>query len=168
MKYNKIALVGLMGTGKTLIAKLLASKLKLELFEADEIFEKENNIKIKDFFKNFGEVEFRKKETDILKNIIKKDNFILSTGGGVVLDETNRKLLFNKDVFSIYLSTSPKVIFERIKGDKTRPLLMVHNPEIELEKILSEREKYYNLATIKITTDNKTPDEIIEEILNYE
>ena len=74
-------------------------------------------------------------------------------------------MLFNSDIFTIYLKTSPDIIYERIKNNKKRPLLQVENPKKEIEKILSSRESYYNKANLIINTDNKTIDEIIEEIL---
>lgn len=166
MKYNKIALIGMMGCGKSTIAKLLAIETKYNLFEADEIFEKENSIKIKDFFKQFGEKKFREIETKILKKISSCDNFILSCGGGVVLANENRDILFNSDIFTIYLKAEVNSIYERIKNDFNRPLLLVDNPKNEIEKILLEREKYYNLANLKINTDNKSVDDIKKEILD--
>ncbi len=167
MNYNKIALIGMMGCGKSTISKLLANKISFSLFEMDEIFEKENSIKIKDFFKQFGEEKFREFETEMLRKISKKDNFVLSCGGGVVLKEENRNILFGQDIFTIYLSAGSDTIFERIKNNNDRPLLLVQNPRNEIEKIINQREKYYNLANIKIKTDNKTIDEILAEILEY-
>lgn len=166
MKYNKIAFIGMMGSGKTTISRLLADKTGLDFFEADEIFVQNEKMAIKDFFKKFGENSFREKETEILKEISKKENFILSCGGGVVLKKENRDILFNNDIFTIYLETSYKTIFERIKEDTKRPLLQVLNPKEEIKKIIKEREEFYNLANLKIITDNKTKNEIVEEIFN--
>jgi len=167
MNYKKIALIGMMGSGKSAVSEVLASKLGFRRFEADEIFEEQNSIKIKDFFKNYGEESFRKKETEILKEILKQDNFVLSCGGGVVLKEENRKLLFNNEILTIYLKASSETIYDRIKADKTRPLLLVDNPKNEIEKILLKRENLYKNANLTITTDNKTINEIAEEIVNY-
>lgn len=167
MKYKKIALIGMMGSGKSSVAECLSRKTGLELFELDRIFETKKNISIKDFFKNFGEEKFRESETQILKQTLNYDSFIVSTGGGVVLKSENRNLLFNKDICSIYLKTSADTIYERIKNDSKRPLLLVSNPKEEIEKILSKRECFYNLAEFIIDTDNKTIDEISEEILKW-
>jgi len=163
MKYKKIALIGMMGSGKSTVSKELAKKLNYNLYDTDEIFEKKYKSSIADFFKVFKEEEFRKKETEILKELIQKENIVISTGGGIILKKENRDLLFQDDVLTIYLETSPEAIYNRIKNDKTRPLLLVENPKEEIKKILKNREKYYNLAKIKINTDNKS----IEEILKW-
>ena len=165
MKYKKIALIGMMGSGKSTIAKELSKKTGLELLETDEIFELKYKTKIKDFFKNYGENKFRKLETELLKEISQKENFILSTGGGIILQEENRKILFNTDIKTIYLKANFETIFERIKNSKERPLLLVENPKKEIQKILKSRECFYKIANKTIITDNKTIEEITKEII---
>lgn len=167
MKYNKIALIGMMGSGKSSVSKFLSKSLNFNAIELDNIFEKQEEISIKDFFQKFGENEFRKKESEILLNSLKKENIILSTGGGIVLKEENRQLLFNDSILTIYLKTDPETIYNRIKKDTSRPLLQVENPKKEIENILKNREKYYNLAKITINTDNKTKEEVTKEILKW-
>jgi shikimate kinase len=164
MKSKKIALIGMMGSGKTTIATLLAKEIDFEFIDSDKIFEDENNIKIKDYFEKFTEKSFRQKETQILKNIIKKDNIVISTGGGIILEKENREILFNSEILTIYLKTTPETIYQRIKNNKSRPLLLVDEPKKEIEKIIKNREEFYNLANITITTDNKTPKEITQEL----
>jgi len=165
MKYNKIALIGMMGCGKSTVAKVLSEKLKINLFESDNIFEEKFSIKIKDYFSLFGENKFRIEETKILEEILKNDNFVLSTGGGIILSEKNRELLFSEDILSIYLKTSADEIYNRIKKDKTRPLLLVENPKEEIVKILNSRKDFYSMAKFEILTDNKTINEITDEIV---
>lgn len=169
MKYKKFALIGMMGSGKSAVSKELNKITNIKLYEADDIFEFENNIKIKDFFKTQGEEKFRQIETEILKKILLNEDFIISTGGGVILSPENRKLLFYNDIKTIYLKTSPETIYQRIKNDKKRPLLMVENPKKEIETILNTREQFYLMADKTIETDNKTIEEITEEIIkSYE
>lgn len=164
MKYNKIALVGMMGSGKSTIGKALAQITGFRLLELDEIFEKRENIKIKDFFEQFGEENFRKKESQILFEALESNNVIISSGGGVILDKKNREILFSDEILTIYLEASAENIHKRLKNDTTRPLLAGDEPLEKIKKILSEREKFYNLAKIKINTNNKSIDEITEEI----
>jgi len=165
MKHKKIALIGMMGCGKSTVSKELANKLNFNLFELDEIFEQQENIKIKDYFNKYGENNFRKIETKILNEIIKKENIIISCGGGIILSKENRDMLFNTNIITVYLKTSIDEIFSRIKNDKTRPLLQVENPKEEIKKILSAREMFYKKADLTILTNNKTPEEITNEIL---
>ena len=165
MKYNKIILIGMMGSGKTTISKLLSKKLNLPLFDIDEIFEQQENCTIVDFFKNHSEEKFRKIESEILKETLKQKNCIISTGGGIVLKEDNRDMLFKDNILTIYLKATSETIYQRIKNDKTRPLLLVENPQLEIKKILNTREKFYNLAKTTIETDKKTKEEIAREIL---
>lgn len=162
---SKIILIGMMGSGKSTIAQKLAHRLGFSLFECDEIFEKKFKIKIKDYFKQFGEENFRKEEENILKDLIKKDNFIISTGGGVVLNKNNRDLIFNDEILSIYLKSSVGAIFDRIKNNKNRPLLNVENPKKEIEKILNQREDLYKQAKLTIKNENETIDEVVEKII---
>ena len=166
MKYKKIAFLGMMGSGKTSAANAFSKLSKIELFDLDDIFVNKYSIEIKDYFAKYGEDDFRKKETELLENISKKDSFILSTGGGIILSNKNRNILFKKDIYTIYLKTSIDTIYERLKDDRSRPLLLVKDPKEEIKKILSTREKYYSMANLVINTDNKTIDEISEELYN--
>lgn len=165
MKYKKIALIGMMGCGKSTIAQKLSEKIKIPFVELDMEFEKKYNITIKDFFRKFSENMFRKFESELLEDFLKNDEIILSTGGGVILGVKNRELIFNRKVLSIYLKTSQEEIYNRIKYDKTRPLLLGANMKEKIDEILSKREKYYLKADIIIQTDAKSPDEIVEEIV---
>ena len=98
------------------------------------------------------------------EEVLAKDEFILSTGGGIILSQENRNNLFTDDILTVYLSASPNLLFERLKFDTTRPLLKVDNPLEEINKILNARHKYYSMAKQTINVDNKTIDEIVEEI----
>lgn len=166
MTNKKIVFIGMMGSGKTTIARLLAEKLNLAFFDMDKIFTQKFNISISEFFKEFGEEKFRNEETNILKQALVNDNFVLSCGGGVILKKENRDLIFKEDNITIFLKANPETIYNRIKNDTSRPLLMVENPKKEIEHILKKREEFYNLAKITIQTDNKTTNEITEEIFS--
>ena len=167
MKYNKIALIGMMGSGKSSVSKLLAKKLNCLALELDELFVQQEKISIVDFFKTQGEENFRQIETEILKKSLKKENIILSCGGGVILKKENREMLFCNNVFTIYLKATSETIFNRIKKDTSRPLLKVENPKQEIESLIKSRQDFYKLANLTINTDNKTIEEITEEILKW-
>lgn len=161
----KIALIGMMGCGKTSAAKELAKELDCPLFDCDNIFEKKFEIKITEFFKLYGEEKFRICENEILNDIIKNKNFIISTGGGIILNKENRNILFNHQIKTFYLKASAQTIFDRIKNDKTRPLLLVQNPLEEIENLIKQRETFYKQAIYTIDCNDKNIETIVKEIM---
>ena len=164
MKYKKIILIGMMGSGKTTVARELSKFLNIQLFDLDSFFENRFRMSIKDFFKKYSENVFRIQETKLLKEIMTNKQFVLSTGGGTILSKENRAIIFRDDNLTLFLSASPEIIYDRIKDDTMRPLLQVQNPKKEIENLINKRYKYYSMADKTISTDNKSIDEIIEEI----
>ncbi len=157
----KIALIGFMGSGKTTIGKLLSEKLNLEFTDTDKIIEKETGMKISEIFSKYGEKFFREKERKILLQLTKKDNLIISTGGGLPLNENNMEIL-NKHFTTVYLKADFETLWNRIKSDKNRPLSA--KGEKRLSKLLKFREKCYEKATFIVDTNRKTPENITSEI----
>lgn len=160
-----ISLIGMMGSGKSTIGKLLAGETDGFSFKDtdDEIIKREKKT-VNEIFETQGEKAFRDVESAILKDILKFDNQIISTGGGIILREDNFNLLKEKSIV-IYLSASKETLFERIKNNKERPLLNKGNMELKIENILTQREPIYKKAHIIISTDNKTPEDITKEII---
>ena len=161
-----IILIGFMGSGKSSVGKALAKKLGYKLIDSDKYIEQQEGKSINDIFKECGEAGFRNMETAFLKNLsTTNEDIILSTGGGMPCHNNNAALL--KEIgFSVYLSASPSVIYERVKHDTGRPLLMVDDKLGKITSLLSEREKYYNESADKvIETDKLSVDEIADEII---
>ena len=159
-----IILTGMMGAGKTTVAKILAEKLNIKSIDIDSLIEQNEGEKISEIFSKKGEEYFRKIEKNTIDNIFTRENLVISLGGGALENnETREFLLTNSTV--IYLQTSPEIIFERIKSNTERPLLCGNMSVEKISEILEKREKNYQTATYKITTDNKTPDQIAEEII---
>jgi shikimate kinase len=103
----KIILLGYMGCGKSVIGAFLAEKLQIPFYDLDQEIEKETQISIAELFQTRGEIYFRKKENEILKTFLAKENdFVLSLGGGTPCYYNNHELLLQEDVFSIYLKAS--------------------------------------------------------------
>lgn len=160
---NSIILTGMPGSGKSTIAKELSIKTGLDLIDLDLLIEKNENEKITEIFKNFGEQYFRNLETNYIKSLINKNNFILSTGGGTVIKEENIVLL--KSIGKVfYLDVTPDIIYERIKGDKSRPLLNCENPAEKLNFLYNSRINSYKKADYIINA-NKSTDKITDEII---
>ena len=164
MKKN-ITLIGMMGSGKTTVAKELATRLpELKLVDIDAEIEKSSGKKISEIFLKYGEARFRELENTKIRAFAKLDCQIISAGGGAFENVDNRKLfLENSTVF--FLKASAETIYNRIKEETHRPLLKKNFSLEKIQHILSLREKNYEKAHYIIDTNKKTPYNIVEEIL---
>ena len=149
---RNIVLVGLMGAGKTSAGKLLSQKLSLSFADTDELIAEEEKLSIPEIFSQKGESAFRKTEQKVILKISKCSDKIISTGGGSFENEDNIKNLKQNGII-FYLKASPKVLFERVKNDDTRPLLKTEDPLKTLENLLKTREKNYMKADYIVDTD---------------
>jgi shikimate kinase len=169
---NSIILIGLMGSGKTTVGKILADKLGKEFVDTDAIIEKNAGLLINKIFQNFGEEYFRNLEENVIAKISKQKDLIISTGGGSVEREINLINLKKTDGEVFYLSASPETLFDRIKTEKNRPLLENNNPLETLKALLKKREAFYLKADFVIDTNNKDYNDVAKEIIakmkNYE
>ncbi len=162
-KNRTIILTGMMGAGKSTVGSILSRKLKLGFIDLDSLIEKKQKSTIPEIFKTKGEEAFRQMEFDTINSIKKGQKLIISTGGGVVENKQNIEKL--RDIGRIYyLEASADALYERVKGDTGRPLLMTLDPKKSLEEILNKRRLKYECADFKINTENKTAKEITEEI----
>ncbi|MCD6423163.1 MAG: shikimate kinase [Elusimicrobia bacterium] len=159
-----IILTGMMGSGKTEIGKILAKKLKMNFIDMDENIEKTTGKKISEIFKYAGESHFRHLERNLVKCLAFLDGFVISTGGGIVLNKDNIRD-FRKNGIVFYLKAKPEALYERIKHTKNRPLLNVEDPLGELKRIYKKRKKLYENCDFAIITEGKTKEQICNEII---
>ncbi|MDH7444296.1 shikimate kinase [Aquimarina sp. 2201CG14-23] len=166
-----IILLGYMGCGKSSIGRDLASRLKMKCLDLDDYIEDQEKKSIKQIFADKGEIYFRKKETEYLKQLLEiRSNTIISLGGGTPCFAGNIELIKNNDkAKSVYLKTSLQELVSRLYLEKDkRPLIAHINSQEDLKdfirKHLFERSYYYNQAEYVISTDSKTVTEIAEEI----
>ncbi|MFH1310615.1 MAG: shikimate kinase [Candidatus Omnitrophota bacterium] len=160
---KNIVLVGFMGTGKTIISKALSERLKKKRVSIDEMIELQEGKKISDIFKDQGEAYFRVIEKVLVKEVSRKSDQIVDAGGGVVLDAENMKNL-KSNGFVICLWADPKVIYERTKKYKHRPLLKVESPMQKIEELLEFRRSFYEKSDFHIDTTNLDIDTILKKI----
>ena len=160
---KSIILTGFMGTGKTAVGKELSGMLGVKLIDIDTEIEISQNMTINDIFKNFGEQCFREIETEMIKKFSKKNNIIISTGGGAVLKDENMTAMRENGII-FCLNASADTILERTKSSGDRPLLKVENPMAKINELLIYRRPFYEKAGIMIDTDGKTPLQIAGEI----
>ena len=160
-----IALIGMMGSGKTTIGKMLQAKLsEFSFVDTDEEIVKLEQKTINDIFEEKGEAYFRTLETNILREIFKNDKQIISTGGGIVCKEENLQLLKGNSLV-IYLRAADKTLYNRIKNSTERPLLKSNNMQEKIISLLKQREAMYEKAHFIIDTDNKSIEEAEKEII---
>ena len=153
-----------MGAGKTTVGMELAKKLNYKFIDTDHSIENDQSREIKDIFSQDGESFFRNLETLKLKELTNVENAIISTGGGIILKDENRSILNN--LFTIYLKADFENIFNRIKQDTSRPLLLTDDPYNTAKDIFKSRQSVYESFKIHVRTDNKTPQQVVEEIIN--
>ena len=164
-KYKNIYLIGLMGSGKTTLGKILSKKLDKHFYDSDLVIEEKLGVNVPMIFEYEGEAGFREREKDILKELVSKQNIVLATGGGIILSESNRDLLAKNGIV-IYLKSNQKDLVLRMKNDKTRPLLKNGNVELIIKKLCQEREPLYEeISDFKVVTKNKRIHEVVNEIV---
>ncbi len=153
-------LLGFMGAGKSTIAR----GLDPNYLDMDALIEKRLGMSIVDFFAEKGEDAFRQVESEVLDDLLQKDQ-VVSTGGGVVISERNRDLLkTNSD--NIYLKADFETLYQRISTDKDnqRPLFL-NNSKEKLVTIFQERQAWYEeVASLILDVTKLSPEEIIEEL----
>lgn len=166
----KISLIGYMGSGKSTIGPKLALLSGLDYYDLDAEIEKHTGYTITETIFNKGELYFRKVERQKLEEILQKDNFVLSTGGGTPCYYDNIDLI-NKSSLSVYLQYGVPKLFERLAGNSNQRPLIAHlegEPLREyIGKHLFERSAYYEKATLIMNGSKMSEDEIIEEIKTY-
>ena len=166
----KISLIGYMGSGKSTIGPELALRYGLDYYDLDAEIEKEEGDTITEIILNKGELYFRKLERKKLEELLAKDNFVLSTGGGTPCYYDNIDLL-NNNSLSVYLKQSVSELYNRLNGNTSERPLIAHlegEPLREyIGKHLFERGLYYDKATMVIKAGQKNKSEILEELMMF-
>ncbi len=161
-----IYLVGFMGTGKTAVGKQLSIKLNRRFIDLDSLIEIRQGRTIREIFSEQGEGYFRVLEKQILTEISKTDDLVVSCGGGIVLDADNINIMKDTGLM-VCLSCRPDVILARTEGYRHRPLLNVDDPEKKIRELLSVRAPFYAQAHYTIDTSDLDIPEVIGKILEY-
>ena len=164
-----ITLVGYMGTGKSHISNILSSKLNFKLFDLDQEISNKFELSIAEIFKNHGEIFFRKAEKETLNEILSsQESVILSVGGGTPVYYDNMESINDKSI-SIYLRTGVSTLTERLKKNKQKRPLIAKIADEDLPEFIAkhlfERNSFYSKAHYIVDTDQKTTEEVAEEII---
>ncbi len=155
---TSIALVGLPGSGKTTIGKLLARRLGLEFVDSDHLIEERLGCPIRSFWEQQGEAAFRDIEETAIRDLTRQacaGGWVLATGGGSVLRTANREAL-RACTRVVYLRTSPEQVLQRVRHNRNRPLLAVDDPLERLRGLYALRDPLYR-ETAHLTVDCARP-----------
>ena len=164
---NHIFIIGMMGSGKSSVAPLLSSKLNIPYIDTDKDLVEILDAEIKEIFTSLTKEKFYHLESTYFLEHIKGKQHIYATGGGIILNDFNKKILKNKGK-TILLEASVDTLYNRLKSEatSTRPLLTNKLNKDSIKKIWLERKNMYrNCADIIINTDNKSIDKVSDEIL---
>lgn len=161
-----IYLIGPLGAGKSSVGKCLAELAKLTFYDSDHEIERLTGVDISWIFEVEGEAGFRKREAETIAVLTKLDHIVLSTGGGAVINKTNRKLLRENGVV-VYLKVSIERQLQRTSRKKdSRPLLKVYNTKEKLEQLNKTRSPMYEeIAKLTYETDDLSPRALATQIL---
>lgn len=161
----KIVLIGFMGSGKSTIALDISSKCGIENVDTDVMIEENEGITINEIFAEKGEEYFRDLETYTIKELAESDSeMIISVGGGLPVREINRKYLKMAGKV-VYLRATVDTLYERLKGDNTRPLLQGEELRNKIETLMNSRSDIYeSIADVIIDTDDLTVSEVVKMI----
>ena len=152
---KSIALVGLMGVGKTSVGKRLAPALGLPFYDADVEIESAAEMSIVDIFDTYGEPEFRRLEQRVIERLLDEGPCVLATGGGAYVQETTRASIETGAV-TIWLNADVDTLVERTKGRGHRPLLNQGDPAAILTRLKNERDPMYAQAQIHMESANNS------------
>jgi shikimate kinase len=160
----QVFLIGLMGAGKTTVGKLLAARLGYDWLDSDKVLEQRCGVSVREIFELEGESSFRDREERILDELTQRPNLVLSTGGGIVLRESNRAAL-NARGFTVYLDGDPHELWMRTRHDKSRPILQGADARQKLFDLHALRHSLY-LATAHMTVLTGRPGvrEVVERV----
>ena len=163
MKKN-IIITGFMGTGKTVVAIELASKLGMKFIDMDQLIEERQGMTIADIFVRYGEKYFREQEDKLVQELSQEENIVIATGGGTLLNSDNIRIL-NQEGKIICLYATPQALYNRLKQKNNRPLIKGNNILNKINHLLEKRKKVYDSIPWKINTSDLSVQEVVDKII---
>ncbi len=164
LKGVNLYLVGMMGAGKTVVGRTLATKLGYRFVDNDAVIEQVAGKSITQVFASDGEEAFRQMESQVLAEVCAYTNLVIATGGGIVLRRENWSYLHHGLV--VWLDVPVEQLYARLTSDTTRPLLHDVDRLGKLRSLLEQRQPLYAQADLRITLSNEeTPEQIATQVL---
>lgn len=163
---KNIVLIGFMGTGKTVVGRRLATRLKRKFIDTDLAIEELTGKTIAEIFRKDGIIRFRSEEKLLSKRLANTEDLVISTGGGMVLDVENVDHLKKNGVL-VCLTAEPEIIYQRVKNKRNRPLLKKGYIKETVFKLFNERKGMYDVAEYKVDTGKYSLSETLEKIISF-
>lgn len=166
MMQQNVVLIGFMGSGKTSVGIKLSYRLRMPVEDTDKLIERREGCSVSDIFRERGEECFRQLETELLRELAESGSVkIYSVGGGTPVRRENRELL-KKLGMVVYLRLRPETVYERLKGDTSRPLLQCADPLEKIRALMQERKSAYEeAADMILDVDAMTLEQIQDSII---
>ena len=162
---RNVFLVGMMGAGKTTAGRLMARRLKREFLDTDLEIERRCGVKVPVIFEFEGEAGFRQREAVVIAELTAREDVVLATGGGAVLDEANRRHLAARGTV-VYLHAPPPALYERVRQDRNRPLLATADPQARLQELYAVRDPLYReIADVVVDTGRQSVQNLARQLL---
>ena len=161
---RNIVLVGFMGTGKTLVGKLISKKLGMTFLDMDDIIVERAGMPISQIFAEKGEPHFRSLERSLARELSAQKGLVIATGGGIVLNPENISD-FSQTGVVICLSATPEIILKRVSGDTSRPLLSGTDKLKKIMDILKSRKHLYDAIPNCIDTTSLTSADVADRVI---
>ena len=147
-----ITMIGLMGSGKSLVGRQLSAALDLTFIDSDQVVEQTAGISISEIFELAGEAKFREMERRAIRDAVDTGTVVLSVGGGAVCNSETAALLNSRSII-VWLKASPETLMARIGSTASRPLLQGDDPLGTLQRLAEERQDDYAIADLTVVTD---------------
>ena len=159
-----IALVGMMGSGKTSIGKRLAARLGLPFVDSDSEIETAAGMTITEIFDRHGEAYFREGERRVIARLLGEGPCVLATGGGSFMDARTREAIAETGI-SVWLRADPATLLQRIARRNNRPLLRTADPAAQVMRLLAQREPIYSRADLIVDSSDRPHDEVVGALI---
>jgi len=160
-----IALVGMMGAGKTTVGRRLATALNLPFHDADAEIEQASGMSVADLFARHGEESFRRGEAQVIERLLSGPPIVIATGGGALLNAATRSLVKAKAI-SIWIRADVDTLVKRATKRATRPLLKKGDPREIISRLLEERTPFYAASDIAIDSNTGSHARTVQTIVN--
>lgn len=161
---GNLVLVGMMGSGKTTVGRVLARQLGKQFVDSDEEIQRRTGVTIPHIFDVEGEAGFRQRESAVIADLVAGEGMVLATGGGAVLAQENREILHANGIV-IYLRASVHDLWQRTRNDRNRPLLQTGDPRAKLTELFQQRDPLYTeVADIVMPSSKQSVHALVQKL----